>query len=164
MKLWAKMLVGTAVGCGLYITAYARKMNKIKAELLVIPKVILHSITFNGIVLRVDVTFKNPNAGHFTIRFPFITVLFKGAVIGSSKLVNQEIVIPQYGEKTIEEIMITIPLDSLFSVVTALVKSIKSKESVTVTVRTKTTVNLVIKKVDIIDEQDVPLRQQQAIK
>lgn len=151
------LLTVAAVGGGLLVYGYSRTMNKTKAELLITPQANLHSIGLTGLVIRIDLLIKNPNAGSFKIRFPFITILFKGAVIGSSKVVNQEIEIPSYGEVKIEKVMIEVPLSSLFSVVTTLLKSLTGGKTEKITIKTKTVANLGWTKVDVYDEQEIPL-------
>jgi len=151
------LLTVVALGGGLLAYGYSRRMTKTKAELLITPKAILHSISLTGLVIRIDLMIKNPNAGTFKVRFPFITVLFKGAVIGSSKVVNQEIEIPPYDQKSIEKIMVDVPLDSVFSVVTTLIKSLTNGKSEIITIKTKTEANLGWTKVDVYDVQEIPL-------
>jgi len=151
------LLTVVALGGGLLAYGYSRRMTKTKAELLITPKAILHSISLTGLVIRIDLMIKNPNAGTFKVRFPFITVLFKGAVIGSSKVVNQEIEIPPYDQKSIEKIMVEVPLDSVFSVVTTLIKSLTNGKSEIITIKTKTEANLGWTKVDVYDVQEIPL-------
>jgi hypothetical protein len=153
-----KIIAGSLIGAGLIAGySYFRKMSKTKAELLITPKASLFSLTLSGITIRVDLELKNPNAGTFTMRFPFVTLLYKGAIIGSSTVVNTEIDIPAYAEKTIEKIMVDVPLDSVFSVVSALLKSLQNKEGVIITVRTKTTVTMGLVSTDVIDERTLPL-------
>ena len=150
-------LTAFALGTGLLVYGYSRRMNKTKAELLITPKAILHSIGLNGLIIRIDLLIKNPNAGSFKLRFPFVTILFKGAVIGSSKVVNQLIEIPPYDQASIEKIMIEVPLDSVFSVVTTLIKSLTSGKTEKITIKTKTEANLDWTKVDVYDIQEVTL-------
>jgi len=68
MTTWEKIALSTA-GCGILIYAYARKMTKTKANLIVTPEVSVASISLTGLVLRADVQIKNPSNGNFSFKF-----------------------------------------------------------------------------------------------
>ena len=104
MSITSKILTGTLLGAGvLAAVSYVKKLKKTQAELEIIPKANLYQLNWNAIVLRVDVLLKNPTKGTFSIKFPFIKILYNGTTIGSSQAVNKEIKIPAYGETVIEK-------------------------------------------------------------
>lgn len=143
MSLLTKILAGTVIGAGAVAGwSYVKNLKKAQAELQIIPKVSLHQLSWDGLTIKIDVLLKNPTKGSFSVKFPFVTLLYKEAIIGSSQAINKEIKIPQFGEVLIDKIMVQIPMDSVFSVVFTLIKALFNKETVTLTVRTLTHINL----------------------
>jgi len=63
-------------------------------------------------------------------------------LLGSSQVVNQDIPIKAYSEANIQKIFISIPLASVFSVASALINSIQSKQQVKIKVNTMTVLDL----------------------
>lgn len=159
MGKWTKIFAGTAVvaaiGGGI---AYALRLNRLAEELVVQPTVKLHKISISGIFLRVDVRLKNPTRAKLKIKFPFVKLIYKDAVIGSSQAVNKDIQIPSYGEAVVNEIMIQIPLSGVFSLGNELLSSLQSGSELKLGVRTMTTVNLGWKKFPYEDTQDITLK------
>lgn len=159
MGKWTKILVGTgivaAIGGGV---AYALRLNRLAKELVVQPIVSLHKISISGIFLRVDVRLKNPTRAKLKIKFPFVKLIYKDAVIGSSQAVDKDIQIPAYGEAEANGIMIQIPLSGVFSLGSELLASLQSGTAVKLGVRSMTTVNLGWKKFPYEDTQEITLK------
>src|SRR5690349_22944403 len=109
METWKKIAVGTVVGGALIGGGFMlMKFSKISAELETVPTIKIHKLDLTGLTLRVDVQLKNPTNNSFKIKFPFIKLLYKGATVGSSQLLDKDIVIPAFGEAVINQIMIKI--------------------------------------------------------
>ena len=143
MTLLTKIVAGTVVGAGAIAGwSYVKNLKKAQAELQVVPKVSLNQLSWDGLTIKIDVLLKNPTKGSFSIKFPFVTLLYKDATLGSSQAVNKEIKIPQFGEVMIDKIMVQIPMTSAFSIVYTLIKALFNKDSVTLMVRTLTHINL----------------------
>jgi len=143
MSAISKILTGTLVGAGVIaVVGYVRKLKKTQAELEVIPTANIYEVTWNAIVVRVDVLLKNPTKGTFSIKFPFVKLISNGSTVGSSQAVNKDIKIPSYGEVVISKMLVTIPVTSFFSVASDVLKSIQNKKPVKLTVKVTTTVNL----------------------
>jgi hypothetical protein len=141
MSLRKNVITGALVAggvTGLFLLLY--RLNRIQLNLEAIPKASVQRIGLDGVTIRVDVLLKNPTKGSFSAKFPFVKLKFKGTVIGSSQVIDKDIEIPSYGQVMIEKIMIDVPLDSAFSVVSSLLKSIQSKESVKITATVLSTV------------------------
>lgn len=155
MMAWKKIAV--AAGCGV-VYVYVRKMFITKANLIVTPSVSVHSISLTGLILRADVQIKNPSSGSFSIKFPFVSLSYKDTLLGSSQVVNQDIAIKAYSEARIEKILITIPLASLFTVVSTLIDAIQDKKTVKIVVKMVTVVNLGWKKINYEDKQEISLK------
>ena len=155
--MWKKVAL-TAAGCGLVIYAYASKMIKLKARLIVTPEVSVYKVGLSGLTLQANVQIKNYSAGTCSLKFPFVTLYYKETLLGSSNIVNQDIPITAYGEANIEKIIIDIPLASVFSVATALINSIQNKQAVAITVKTTTVINLGLQSLDYEDTQTIPLK------
>lgn len=143
MSAVSKILTGTLLGAGVIAAvSYVKKLKKTQAELEVIPTANIHEITWNTIVVRVDVLLKNPTKGTFSIKFPFVKIISNGTTLGSSQAVNKDIKIPAYGEVTIDKILVTIPVTSFFSVASDVLKNIQNKKPVKMTLKVMSTVNL----------------------
>jgi hypothetical protein len=143
MSAAAKILTGTLVGAGVVaVVGYVRKLKKTQTELEIIPTANLNQVTWNAIVVRVDVLLKNPTKGTFSIKFPFVKLISNGTTVGSSQAVNKDIKIPSYGEVVISKLLVTIPVTSFFSVASDVLKNIQNKKPVKLTLKVMTTVNL----------------------
>lgn len=159
MGKWTKIFVGTgivaAIGGGI---TYALNLNRLSKELVVQPTIMLHQVNINGIFLRVDVKLKNPTRAKVKMKFPFIKLLYKEAIIGSSQAMDKDIVIPKYGEAMIEAIMIQIPLSGVFSLGAEILSAYKNGKPIKLGVRTMTTINLGWKKFPYEDNQEITLK------
>lgn len=155
----AKILTGTAIG-GIAIAgwAYLKNLRTAGAELVVVPKATIHSLSWNGLTIRLDVLLKNPSNGSFSLIAPFIKLLYKDTTIGSSTPVNKEFRLPAHGELMIDKIMVQIPMSNVFSVAFALIKALTAGEAATLIVRTTTTINLGIIKLPYEDKQDITIK------
>ena len=145
-------MLGAGVIAGI---SYFKNLRKAQAELEIIPKANLYSLSWDGLTIRVDVLLKNPTKGSFSIKFPFVKLIYKDTTIGSSQAVNENIKIPPYGEAIIEKILVQVPVTSVFSVVFALVKSLYNKEPVKLTIKTMTTVDVGLAKIPYEDSTEV---------
>ncbi len=154
-----KVLTMSLIGGGLFAGySYYKKLKRTKAELVVLPDATLYQVNWNGIVVRIDVVLKNPTKGSFSIKFPFIKLSYKDTVIASSHVIDKEIKIPAYGEAKIEKILVTIPMQSIFSVSTSILKAIQNKEPVKLKATVITTVNLGWTKLPYEDTKEVVLK------
>lgn len=143
MSVLTKIIATSVIGAGAIAGwSYVKNLKKAQAELQVLPKASLYQLSWDGLTIRVDVLLKNPTKGSFSVKFPFVSLLYKDTTIGSSQAQNREIKIPQYGEVMIDSIMVQIPMISAFSVVFTLIKALFNKEAVALTVRTLTHINL----------------------
>lgn len=148
METWKKIAVGTVVGGALIGGGYLlMKFSRISAELETVPTLKIHKLDLSGLTIRVDVQLKNPTNNSFKIKFPFIKLLYKGTTVGSSQLLDKDIVIPAFGEAVINQIMIKIPTLSLFSLSGSLIKAVQNKQPIQVEVRTLTTIDVGFKQV-----------------
>jgi hypothetical protein len=143
MSLTTKILTGTAAGAlAIAGWSYVNNLKKAQAELILVPKASIYQLSWDGLTIKLDVLLKNPTKGSFSLKFPFVTLLYKDATIGSSQAVDKEIKIPPFAEVLIDKIMVQIPMTSAFSVVFTLIKALFNKEAIQVSVRTLTHINL----------------------
>ena len=143
MSLTGKVLTVTLVGGGLIAGySYYLKMKKTQAELEVIPNASVHEISWDGITIRIDLLLKNPTKGSFSIKFPFVKLIYKGATVGSSEALDKDIKIPAFGQAKIEKVLVNIPIISIFTVSTSILKAIQSGEQLMVTATMMTTIDL----------------------
>ena len=153
-----KILLGLGIGGGLVAGGtYLWRLNKTSVNLDIVPTVKLHKVDLQGMVLRVDVTLKNPTRTSLKLKFPFIKLLLKGNTIGSSQSVNQDIALPAFGEAKFEAILIRIPMLSLLSTAKGLLQAVQQGQPFKIGVSTMTTINLGIKKLPYEKTDEVQL-------
>lgn len=149
----------TLIGGGLIAGySYYLKMKKTSAELEVIPEAAIHAVNWEGITIRLNLLLKNPTKGSFSIKFPFIKLNFKNTLVGSSELVNKDIKIPAYGQAKIDKLLVNIPILSIFSVSTSILKAIQNKEPVKITATMMTTIDLGLVSVPFEESHEVILK------
>jgi hypothetical protein len=159
MSLTRKVLTGTLIGAGLIAGyRYYLNMKKTQAELEVIPDARLHEVNWDGIIIRIDVLLKNPTKGSFAIKFPFVKLIYKGATVGSSEVVNKDIKIPAFGQAKIDKLLVTIPIMSLFTVSSSILKAIQNNEQVQITAKMMTTIDLGWTKIPFEESHEVTLK------
>lgn len=159
MSLTSKVVTGTLVGVGLYAGyKYYLDMKKTQAELQVIPEASISSVNWDGITIRLDVLLKNPTKGSFSIKFPFIKLMCKDSLVGSSQAIDQDLKIPAFGQAKIEKILVNIPIISIFSVSSSILKAIQTKEEVKITATMLTTIDLGWTKLPFEENHEVTLK------
>ncbi len=154
-KLLTVVLIGGGAIAGY---SYYLKMKKTEAELEIIPAASIHSVNWDGITIRLDLLMKNPTKGSFSIKFPFVKLTFKNTLVGSSTVVNKDITIPAYGEAKIEKLLVNIPILSIFSVSSSILKAIQSKEPVMITATLMTTIDLGLATIPFEESHEVTLK------
>lgn len=159
MSWLTKLLTGTVLGAGAIAGwSYVNNLKKAGAELQVISKASIYQINWEGLTLRLDVLLKNPTKGNFSIKFPFVKLLYKDTVIGSSSAVDKDIKIPAFGQAVIDKILVQIPTTNVFSIVFTLVKTLIGGGAVTLTIHTLTTINLGIVKLPYESKQAITIK------
>lgn len=127
------------VGGGL-IAGYLvyKKIKRTGNELEISHSAALQEASLQGLKIRLDVLMRNPSGTGFTIKFPFIRVLYNGTVIGSSSVINRDIKIPGYGEVKIDNILISVPVLNILSAGYKAFKDVKAKNKITLGLKTTT--------------------------
>ena len=143
-----KILIGTTIGAGVIaIATYVSRLKRTSAQLESVATANIHSIKWDGLTIRIDVTLKNPTMSSLKIKYPFVKVLFKEKVIGTSKVMSQDITIPAHGEAKISGIMINLPATGLFSLGGGIFNLLINKQPAPIFVKTITTIDLGWKKI-----------------
>ena len=159
MSLGKKIIVGGLVGAGAIAGySYYLKMKRTQGELEVMPDASLQQVNLGGITIRIDLLLKNPTKGSFSIKFPFVKLTYKDSLIGSSQVVNQDIKIPAFGQAKVEQILVNVPMLSIFSVSTSVLKAIQSKDEVKVTATLITTIDLGWTKLPFEESHEITLK------
>ena len=91
------------------------------------------------------------------MKFPFIKLLYKDVVVGSSQAVNQDIKVPAHGEARIEKVLIEVPLENIFSLAASLISAIKASTTIKLKVQVMTELDLGIIKRNYQSTQEVVL-------
>jgi hypothetical protein len=146
-----KLFVGGIIGAGiLAMGSFFKKFKSTAANLQTNTTVKVQKLNLSGITLRVDVQIKNPTSMKFSIKYPFIRLIYPAGsttVIGSSQVIDRDITIPAYGEAVADKIMIEIPATSLLSIGSDLITSFMNGNAVKMTVKTITTIDIGVKKI-----------------
>jgi hypothetical protein len=159
MSTLTKILATTVVGAGAIAGwSYLKNLKTAGAELEIVPKASIHSLSWNGLTIRLDVLLKNPSNGSFSLIAPFIKLLYKNTTIGSSTPVAKEFKLPAHGQVMMDNILVQIPLSNVFSVAFTLIKTLIGGGTETITVRTTTTINLGIIKLPYENKQDITIK------
>jgi len=159
MSLANKILATTVVGGGLIAGySYYLKMQRTQAELEVIPDAKIHQVNWDGITIKIDLLMKNPTKGSFSIKFPFVKLTYKDNVVGSSQVVNKDIKIPAFGEAKVEKILVNIPILSIFSVSSSILKAVQKNEPLTIKATLITTIDLGLVKIPFEESHEVTLK------
>jgi hypothetical protein len=147
-------LIGTTTGGIIYFS----RLKRTSAELETYAKLNIFKLNFKGLIIQVDVQLKNPTPTKFTIKFPFVKLIYKGVTVGSSQVVNKDIPIPEYGEAVAEKIMIPIQLREEVPLVAGLITSLLAGESVKLSVTKITTIDLGLTKIPYEKTEEVILK------
>jgi hypothetical protein len=143
-----KILIGTTIGAGVIaLISYVSKLKRTSAQLESVATANIHSIKFDGLTVRIDVTLKNPTESSLKIKYPFVKILFDEKVIGTSKLFDKDITIPKHGEAKISGIMINVPATGLLSLGGGIFNLLVKKQDAPIFVKTITTIDLGWKKI-----------------
>lgn len=143
-----KALIAVAAGTGLYaLWNYFSGLKRTDAELETVVSMKVHKLDFKGLVVRVDVTLKNPAEGSFKVKYPFVKLLYKGVVVGTSTVVDRDIPLEKYSEAVADKIMIAIPIRSIFSASAGMIQSLAKEEPIKLEAKTISTIDLGWKKI-----------------
>ena len=138
-----KLMLGGAVGIGLIAAySYARGITRAQAQLQIVPNVRIHKLGLDGLTFRVDALLKNPTQAGFSIKFPFIEIVHKGVLVGSSQVINSDVKIPPFGQVMIEGLMVNIPVVSLATTVYDIINALLNHQPEVFTIGVITTVSL----------------------
>ncbi len=154
-KLLTIALIGGGVIAGY---SFYAKMKKTQAELVVVPDASIHAVNWDGIIIRIDLLLKNPTKGSFFIKYPFVKLTYKGNTVGSSEAKDTDIKMPAFGQAKVEKLLVSIPILSIFSVSSSILKAIRNKEKVMITATMMTTIDLGLATIPFEENHDVILK------
>jgi hypothetical protein len=158
MSVFGKLLAGGILGGGAVAGwRYVQNLKRAGANIIILPKAMIHQLSWSGLVIRVDLLFKNPTKGSCLIKFPFVKLLYKDTLIGTSKALNRDIRIPPFGEVRVDGILVEIPMVSVFSVVFALIKSLYAKQAIKLAVQSITTIDLGLISIPFENKQEITI-------
>ncbi len=81
-----------------YLSRLQRASSNITSRI----RVRIHKINLTGIELKAEVQVQNPNPVSLKLQHPFVKILFKEKLLGSSTIENSIIEIPENSQKTFE--------------------------------------------------------------
>jgi hypothetical protein len=159
MTALKKILVGGGITAGIVSgLVYLFRLKRTNAQLETVSSVVIQKFDLSGIILKIDITLKNPTRTGFSAKFPFVKVNYKDSMIGSSQVIDRDVAIPPYGEVKAANILVQIPLSGLLSVGTDILKSYQSGDGVKLTVVTVSTTDLGIVKIPYEKKEEITIR------
>ncbi|MDP3558091.1 MAG: hypothetical protein Q8T03_12030 [Bacteroidota bacterium] len=164
MKHLGKIIIGTSIGAGVItLVSYLASLKKTGDELETDIKSKVTDFNIKkGITLTADVLLKNPSKRSLKFKHPTIKVLHKNKVIATSKVINKDYVLPEFGEKQLDPITITVPPKDLLSMAGGLFQLVTNKVEIPLAVKVITSVDLGFKKQDFSKTQDLTIKPKQA--
>lgn len=129
---WWVGLGTVAVGA---LGIYFWRLYQFGEQLVVTPRIEVYKVTLDGIMLRVNVTLKNPTSSSVMLQHPFVEIFHEGSLVATSKTSNAEKVIQKSSETKLDPIEITVSLASLPDILTRLMTT--DQLSLEVVTRTK---------------------------
>lgn len=141
MNAGSYIMLGVGATALFFGGRYLLRLNRLSNELEVKTKVAIHKISLAGIDISINVTLKNPSAGSVKVKHPFVKIMHGDTTIASSTVKNVDIDVPQFGEVSLDTIILNVGFLSLATSVPALLKEYREKGTLTPTVRITTTIN-----------------------
>jgi len=160
MKTWKKILIGSSLAGALVAGYnYVRNLNNAQNQLETLVSANIHKISLSGLIVRLDITLKNPSKGSFSIKYPFVKLIYQGSTIGSSLVVDKNIKLSAFGQAVISGIMVEIPVSGILSSAFSAIKDLLADKGVKVTVKTITAIDLGWKTFDFEKTDEIILKQ-----
>jgi hypothetical protein len=95
----------------------------------------------SGLVLRVDVTLKNPTGGSVMVKQPFVKMIYGNSTFATSQVQDKDYEIPKFGEVKMEPVFINLNFLTLATSVPGMLKEYRTSGKFNITVNTITTIN-----------------------
>lgn len=134
--LWGAGIAGLIAG-----GTYLYNMKRLSGELEVVTKGMIYKASLTGLVIRINVTLKNPTGGSVKVKYPFVKIVYKGNTLASSSVKDIDYEIPKFGEKVLDPIDLSLSFLTLASKVPGLLKDYRTKGSASIDVQITTTLN-----------------------
>ena len=135
------ILVGLGIAGAVGGIAYLLSLKRLSDELEIVTGASISKVTLTGLVLKVNVTLKNPTGGSVMVKQPFVKMIYADKTIASSQVKDANIEIPKFSEVNLDPIKIKLGFLSLATTVPALVKEYRETGKLNVIVHTVTTIN-----------------------
>lgn len=135
------LLIGAGVLGLWYGGTYLLKLNRLSNELETATKATIHSISLDGVELRIIVTLKNPSGGSVTVKHPFVKLIYGQKTLLSSEVRDVNITVPKFSEVNLDPITVKLGFINLAVTVPTLLKEFREQGRLTLTIKTITTIN-----------------------
>jgi hypothetical protein len=135
------ILIGLGIAGGIGGIAYLLSLKRLSGELEVVTKASIDKITLSGLVLRVDVTLKNPTGGSVMVKQPFVKMIYGNSTFATSQVQDKDYEIPKFGEVKMEPVFINLNFLTLATSVPGMLKEYRTSGKFNILVNTITTIN-----------------------
>lgn len=123
-----KLKVGTvlAIGSMAGIIGYASSLIKLARNIVIVPRLRIHRLDFNGLTIGAETNIENPTNGTVEVDHPFITIREapeedgnkgKGKVLATSKPSRLSYTIVKKATTELGDIKVHVPVESLIRLV-----------------------------------------------
>ncbi len=148
MANWGKIIFGTAIGAGIIAGVYyALGLKSFSDKLVTETSLNIHSVSFKGLTLRIDVELKNPSENTLRLKQPFVKLSFNLKEIASSQIQDKFFEITKYNSIKLDPIFISIPSTNLLTLGDGLLNVLLNGKTAQIKVLTLSTIDLGFKKI-----------------
>ncbi len=148
------VILGGAIAGG----SYFYNMRRASVQLEVIPKAYLHSLSWSALTVRVDALLKNPTRSSFKVKFPYIRLTYGDTLLGSSQMINKDIQVPSFGQVVIDGMMVELPVISILSGASKVIKALYDNQPVKLKATVITTIDLSWSRIPYESHVDIVLK------
>ncbi len=153
-----KLLAGSVVGAGaIALAVYLKTLHRAQTQLEVIPSAFIYKLNADALIIGVKAKIKNPTGASFKIKQPFIELLYKDTMIGSSQVKNEDIKIPAYGEVPVKDMLVEVPVLN-FSVILKVARDLMNHVPIVFTIKVITTIDLGWSQMPFEHKQDLTVK------
>ena len=141
------MKMGWLVGLGAGVATvlgirYLFRMNRLQEEIEPVVRASIYKVTATGIIAQVNMVLKNPTAGQISMKFPFVKLMHNQSTVGSSQVIDKDILIPKFGEAVVDNVLVEIPWTSLVMSAISLYKNYEAGKPLEAQVKVISTVKM----------------------
>lgn len=123
MNIWTGIILGV-LGLGVWGLS---KLSHASGEIVTQVKARIFKIDISSLTIAIDAIIKNPTNTEINIQYPFLKLMYNGAVLASSELKNEQVSIAPFSQTTINNIKIPLSYLYMAGLAPEILKKVKDK-------------------------------------